>query len=232
MKILFVGPSLPDANQFTGNDVIVRPPAIQGDVRRAVEAGVRTIGLVDGAFEYAAPVWHKEILYGLSKGVAIYGAASMGALRAVECRTFGMIGLGEIFEGYASGRLVDDADVALIYGPAELDYVSLSLPMVNVSATITRCANSGLITRREASQIEESARALFFKKRSWSHILASCLDTSAHRPNELRRILRHHYVDQKRQDALLLVDALRRDQRSASPQNRWVFNQTSLWRAG
>src|SRR5690606_23357386 len=107
MKILFAGPSLPDALRLCAGAVEARPPAAHGDVLAAVRAGATAIGIVDGNFEHVAPVWHKEILYALEAGVTVFGAASMGALRAAECDAFGMIGIGGIYEDYASGRRVD-----------------------------------------------------------------------------------------------------------------------------
>jgi hypothetical protein len=231
MKVLFVGPSLPEARRFVTDDIIVKPPAMQGDVRLAVDEGARAIGLIDGAFEYVAPVWHKEILYGLSKGVAVFGAASMGALRAAECHAFGMTGIGEIFAAYASETRVDDADVALLHGPEELGYVAVTIPMVNVDATVTSCCAHGLIDGREARHLKESARSLFFKVRSWNAIMANCPEIASARTNELLRILRHNYVDQKRADAMALIDALRQAG-TYSPSTHFEFNRTSLWRDG
>ena len=63
------------------------------------------IGLVDGRYEDIAAVWHKEILYAIEQGALVFGAASMGALRAAECADFGMIGVGAVFERYRSGEL-------------------------------------------------------------------------------------------------------------------------------
>ena len=37
-------------------------------------------------------------------GVRVYGAASMGALRAAELDAFGMVGIGKIYESYRVGR--------------------------------------------------------------------------------------------------------------------------------
>lgn len=231
MKVIFVGPSLPDARRFVAEDMIIRPPATQGDVRLAVDEGARAIGLIDGAFEYVAPVWHKEILYGLSKGVAIFGAASMGALRAAECHTFGMTGIGEIFKAYAAETLVDDADVALLHGPEELGYVAITIPMVNVDATLARCCADGLVSDREARWLKEIARSLFFKVRSWNTIVRNCPQISNTRTEELLRILNNKYVDQKKADAIALIEALRRSD-GRSPPPSFVFNQTSLWSDG
>ena len=45
---------------------------------KAVIEGATVIGLIDGFFENVASVWHKEILFALSEGVQVFGAASMG----------------------------------------------------------------------------------------------------------------------------------------------------------
>jgi hypothetical protein len=56
--------------------------------------------------------------WGLSKRIAFFGAASMGALRAVELEPFGMIGTGRVFEG--------DDEVGVLHGPAEIGYPTLT----------------------------------------------------------------------------------------------------------
>ena len=48
------------------------------------EAGYRRIGIIDGHFGNVPSVWHKEILFALSKGVEVSGAASMGALLQLQ----------------------------------------------------------------------------------------------------------------------------------------------------
>ncbi|RYG97907.1 MAG: antibiotic resistance protein, partial [Alphaproteobacteria bacterium] len=158
MKVVFVGPSLSNANDLSGHQIEIRPPAVQGDMLRAVRDGATVIGLVDGGFEYTAPVWHKEILYALSRRVAVVGAASMGALRAAECQPFGMVGVGRIFNDYASGELVDDADVALLHGPMEYGFRPITLPMVNIRATLKALEDRQIFTKVEADEFERIAR--------------------------------------------------------------------------
>jgi len=74
-------------------------------VLRALVDRPRVIGIVDGYFERVPAVWHKEILWAMSRGVHVLGAASMGALRAAELHPFGMVGVGAIFEGFRDGEL-------------------------------------------------------------------------------------------------------------------------------
>ena len=140
MKVVFAGPSLHGA-EFDPGDVVIRGPAEMGDLERAVAAGATAVGLVDGHYQQVGAVWHKEILFALASGVAVYGAASMGALRVSECEAFGMIPVGDIAHRYCSGELFDDADVALTNGPAELGFPPLTEAMVDVEAELY----SGLI---------------------------------------------------------------------------------------
>ncbi len=134
--------------------------------------GATVIGLIDGLYEDMAAPWHKEILFALENGAQVFGAASMGALRAAECAEFGMIGVGAVFERYRSGELDDDAAVAQLHAPEELGYLPLTEALVNVEATIERFLKLQAITEEEAERLDASARALFFKERTYPRILA------------------------------------------------------------
>lgn len=229
MKVLHVGPTLPDARQRAG-DLVVRGPAIQGDIFQAVEEGVTVIGLVDGGFEYTAPVWHKEVLYALSAGVTVLGAASMGALRAAECHVFGMLGVGKIFQDYLNGSRVDDSDVAQIHGPAELGWVPLSEPLVNVSATIDALMDKQFVSIDEASRLNAVARSIFFKDRTWRSIMESADFIEEERKHRITIALPACQINQKRADAIELLTVMSRlaDRRSA-PKLDWQFQRTTLW---
>jgi len=228
MRVVFAGPSLPDATEYTGPAVEIRPPAVQGDILNAVREGATAIGLIDGGFQYTAPVWHKEILYALSRGVVIAGAASMGALRAAECQSFGMVGLGRIFDDYASGAVVDDAAVALLHAPKELGFRAITVPMVNIRATVIRLRDQQIFSLEEAQEIEEIAATLFFKRRTWSALYSQCGKYGGDGAQARARICHGNYVDQKRLDAISLVRFVADAGRGVVP--AWTFQKTSLWR--
>jgi hypothetical protein len=86
-------------------------PAPLGAIYSAVQSGYTRIGLVDGLFGNVPSVWHKEILFALSNGVAVLGSSSMGALRAAELAPYSMIGIGRVYRYYRSGVLTDDDEV-------------------------------------------------------------------------------------------------------------------------
>lgn len=231
--VVFAGPSIPAVAAAAIADFDYRPPAAQGDVTRAVWAGAHVIGLIDGYFESVPAVWHKEILFALSSGVHVFGAASMGALRAAELDSFGMRGVGRIYEWYASGALDADDEVALVHGPAEMDYASLSEPLVNVRATLDSAVSSGELSAASAASVLSAAKGIFYKDRTWQRIVAAT-DSETPELNRFVRWLAGIKVDQKRLDAedLLRVVA---DFVSRSPvpfQATFSFERTDAWDLG
>lgn len=228
MKVVFVGPTVPDAAGLTDGKLTIRAPASQGDILRAVHDGAAAIGLIDGNFEYVAPVWHKEILFALSEGVAVFGSASMGALRAAECAAFGMAGIGEIYRQYATGELEDDSDVALLHAPEELGYAPLTLPLVNIRSTLRRLLEARSLSAEDAARIEEAASSVFYKERTFTAIAARASIVTSDDLDIDR--LRTSYVDQKRLDGLELLKVLasQPDVRQIAARD-WEFRSTSLW---
>lgn len=171
--VVFVGPSLRRAARAVHAGVVFAPPAAAGDVHRAVRAGARVVGLVDGVFEDRPTVGHKEILWALSKGVAVVGGASLGALRAVECAAYGMRGVGSVYADYRDGRRIDDHAVALIHAPEALDYAPLSEPLVTVDATLDAAQTAGVVTPTEADALRGCAEAIFYQALTWPALTAA-----------------------------------------------------------
>lgn len=225
MKVLFAGPSLSGQHpDLTG--IELRPPARQGDLHRAVHDGANAIGLVDGVFGFVPSVWHKEILFALSQGIRVLGGASLGALRAAECHGFGMEPVGQIARAYVDGVRYEDADVCLAHCPAELDFMPLSEPLVDVEATVSALLDLGHLTDEVAWRWLEAARDIYFADRT----IEAMLERSG-LPNGLADAYRHHRVGVKARDALELVDRLRSlpEHRGPSPPG-WAFNASDPWR--
>jgi hypothetical protein len=235
VKILFSGPSLhgfewssPDPQRAP---IERRGPAGQGDIARAVIEGATVIGLIDGRYEDVAAVWHKEILYALGEGVQVFGAASMGALRAAECADFGMVGIGTVFERYRLGDLSDDAAVAQLHAPEEMGWTPLTEALVNVEATLRRFRKLGAVTEDEVARLDASARALFFKERTYRRILAHAGLDRGERGRRLAELIRHCRVDVKREDALTLVGYLSYlEPTRQAPPAHWSLESTYTFR--
>jgi hypothetical protein len=210
--VIFLGPSLPLTEAREVIDAIYLPPAKQSDLLSAVTTyRPDIIGLIDGVFLSLPSVWHKEILYTIEQGVAVYGASSMGALRAAETDTFGMVGVGEIYRMYASGELIDDDEVVTVHGPEDTGYCRLSEPMVNVRATFCRAKNEGIIDNSVCEQLSAIAKSIYFPERTFPAIFrkAAAAGISPEKLDGMATFVKAKYVDLKRQDAILLLETLR-----------------------
>jgi len=100
------------------------PPAVRGDISKKAKAGTKIIGLIDGVFFNRAAVSHREIIGAMKSGATIVGGSSMGALRASELDSFGMIGVGKIYTCFKQGVIEADDEVAVAYNPITYEPVS------------------------------------------------------------------------------------------------------------
>jgi hypothetical protein len=210
--VVFLGPSLPVAAAREVLDAVYLPPAAQADLVSAVETHrPDVIGLIDGYFGQSLSVWHKEILYALDRGVRVYGASSMGALRAAETAPFGTVGVGTVYEMFASGELTDDDEVAVVHGLAETGYRNLTVPMVNVRVTLREAARAGVVTEDDRVRLEALAKAVFYQDRTYPAVFkrAAADGFPADRLAALREYVARHAADVKRDDALALLRTVR-----------------------
>jgi len=209
MKIvIFVGPSIPLAEASELCDAVFLPPAGQGDLISALhQYKPDRIGIIDGVFLQDLAVWHKEILEAMSAGCEVWGASSMGALRAAELHAFGMIGVGRVFAEYHSGRVIDDDEVAMAHGPAETGYFKISEPMINLRITAQAAVERGLMSEAEAAKLLKVCKAIYFPERTLPAILHQlCLEGyEAGALGRIRDAMTECYVDQKHEDARRLL---------------------------
>ncbi len=230
---IFAGPSLPPAARTAIPGVVWHPPAAQGDLYRAALGRPVAIGLIDGYFGSVASVWHKEILWAMAQGIHVYGAASIGALRAAELAAFGMHGVGEIFAAYRDGVLEDDDEVALLHGPVETGYLALSEPMVNLRASFAAAAAAGVVTATQSALLVACAKALFYQERRIPDIIAAAErhGLPAATAAALSAWLPGGRVDQKRSDALELAARLAAHLAAPPPPfaPAWRFAHTAQW---
>jgi hypothetical protein len=207
--VVFLGPSLSreEARQILP-EAIYLPPARRTDVASALQQYRPTaIGLIDGAFDQSLAVGHKEILRALTAGVAVLGAASMGAIRAAELDAFGMRGIGRIYDLYARGIIVDDDEVCVAHASADQGFVPLTVPLVNLRGMLD---GAQILTIAERAQVFELARSLHYAERTWPALLsaARAAGLDAHVLERLSE-LAASAVDLKADDARSLLAALR-----------------------
>jgi len=205
--IVYLGPSLPPATAAAVLAADYRPPIKRGDLPVGYDG---TIIIIDGEFQQSLSVSPKEILHLLDKGTRVIGAASMGALRAVELARYGMKGFGWVFEAYRSGRLEADDEVAVSYSPEDMR--CLTVPLVNVRRWLDELSAGGDIDEWTAAWLLERARRLFYADRTperlwatWSQVITK---------SELERVLAvtgGQITDVKAADALMALNTLVRE---------------------
>jgi hypothetical protein len=196
----------------------VLPPARAGDVLAALPARPLAIALVDGLFDTTPSVWHHELLAALDAGVAVFGGASMGALRAAELERHGVVGVGAIFRGYRDGAIADDAEVALLHGSAETGFRPLTVPLVTVRAAADAARARRLLRPREARALVAAAAAIHYTERTWQRVLGDAPLPDADR--ERLRAFLPGAPDPKAADAracIAAADAFVRARRAGAP---------------
>ncbi|ADO73300.1 TfuA-like protein [Stigmatella aurantiaca] len=233
--IVFCGPSLSPEEGRAVVDAVFLPPARQGDLYLAAREKPTAIGLVDGLFDQVNSVAHKEIRWAMSQEIHVLGGANMGALRAVELAAFGMEGVGTIFGWYQRGLIEDDDEVALIHGAAEDGHRPLSEPMVNIRATLSAAEASGVISSTLHGALLGIVKESFYPDRSYPMMLARARERGlgAGELEALRDFIGTRKVDQKRLDALRLLEVMR-DRFSAGAEPKKVLyhlSYTDAWQA-
>lgn len=232
---IFTGPTLPPAEAARILDAEYLPPAAIGDVYRVACGKPWAIGIIDGIFENIPSVWHKEILWAMAQGIHVFGAASMGALRAAELCAYGMVGVGRIFEAYRDGEIEDDDEVAVVHGPPELGYIQTSEAMVNIRATLRRAMAEGVIPPADGKVLIGLAKSLYYKQRGYDRLLTEAArhHLSPETIAALKAWLPANRVNQKRLDAIEMLEQIgRMSAAERTPKEvSYHFERTTFWMA-
>jgi len=210
-----LGPSLPpeEAKYILSSDkkreVVYAPPIRRGDIPKAVSEGFGIIGIIDGVFFRESAASPREIMEVLKSDVKIYGASSMGALRASELDRYGMIGIGKIYQWYRDGTLNSDDEVALSFDSEE--FIPISEPLVNIRETIKKATNQNIISLEESEIILKSAKSLYFPERRWDKIIKNSENALEKRLLDFSVFVKNNRVDIKKEDAMLLLKRIDED---------------------
>lgn len=200
--VIYLGPTLDRLEASRILDVDYLPPICRGDLGRLPE-NVKVVGIIDGEFFQKLAVSPKEIISTLDRGVRVFGASSIGALRASETHRYGTVGVGRIFTMFRDGVLDEDDEVALIYD-AET-FRSLSVPLVNIRYVLDAACMQGVIDSDEMGYLLNRLKTLYFPQRTYTALknlspaLAEFLD-------------RETIPDLKREDAIEMLQAIKMQQ--------------------
>jgi len=227
---VFLGPTLGVGAARETLEARYLPPARRGDVYRVMTSGVETIILIDGVFHNTPSVWQRELLDAMDEGIQLFGASSMGALRAAELHQLGMQGCGVVFEWYRDQLINGDDEVALLHTSEEFGYRGLSVPLVNIRYTLAQAVKEGQLTRELERGLLDYVKGLPYPLRTFESVLESPIlnDAAADEVAALTSYLATKRVDIKRQDAIGVlrhVKALPDVLAAALPEERRVKTQ-------
>jgi hypothetical protein len=231
---VFLGPTLPVAEAQAILPARYLPPVARGDVYGVtMRYNPDVIAIVDGMFTQKPSVWHKEILFALSKGVHVFGSSSMGALRAAELCHFGMEGVGRIFKAYQHGVYEDDDEVTVAHLSEADGFRATSDAMVNLREGLHWACAAGVISPETQRHLTQLAKNLFYTRRSWA-ALYHLGRQGGIPPVELAKLA--EFVDRerpdlKREDAIELLCHLEQASRKELPRRvpDFCFERTFHW---
>jgi hypothetical protein len=202
--VVYVGPSIDVAEAATILPwAEFRPPVRAGDLYVAWNQGASVLLVIDGQFLQEDALPPREVVDVAQDGALLYGASSMGALRAAECWPVGVRGVGVVYRLFRTGRLISDEEVA-VATDATRGFRATSVALVNVRYAVRKAARAGLLDRPAADAIVASARRLFYTDRTWATVLAG-----ADRAGDARLAEFCAGKDLKREDALRLLRTVR-----------------------
>ena len=179
--IVYTGLSLPfdEAKSILDStedvNVEYKRPIKRGDLSLALKENPDIIAIIDGVFHQSSAVGHKEILKVIKNGVKVYGASSMGALRASELDSLGMVGVGYVYNQYATGEVDSDDDVAVMLDSDTLE--ALSEPLINMKYVFTEAVKESIISESEKDELMNIAKKTYYPQRNYAKTLSdSSLD--------------------------------------------------------
>ena len=211
--IIYTGLSLPfdEAKEILdsteGIKVIYKRPLQRGDLSLALKEHPDIIGIIDGVFHQNSAVGHKEILNVLNNGIKVYGASSMGALRASELDTLGMVGIGYCYEQYANGIVDSDDEVAVMLDSQTLE--PLSIPLISMRYVFDNATDENIITDGEKEELLEIAKKTYYPKRNYGQTLAES-SLSEEKKDDLINFIRKS-PDIKKEDAKYLINHIKNE---------------------
>ncbi len=188
-------------------------PIKNGDIIKAVRLKPKIIIIIDGYFANHISIWHKEILFAISCGITVYGASSMGALRASELSQFGMIGFGEIYNLYDQNIIDGDDEVAVSIYKTN-DNIHTSIPLIDIRFTLEKHQHS--FTEKEVDSFIRDIKSIGYPLREWDYLLTdknfTCYRT-------LINYIKENYINQKLIDAENLLNHVKNNANVIIKQN-------------
>ena len=204
--VIFIGPTLSIDKAKEILDADYRPPAKKGDLLKLIPTAVKFVGLVDGYFLQDYPPTPIEV-YNLlrKKGILVFGSSSLGALRAVELKRFGMMGIGKIFNLFLKGIIDSDDEVAVTF-TGYREYQSDAL--IDIRYNLFLAQKKQIIDKNTKRNILRIAKKTYFPYRTYDDILEKSKKVFSLQKKQIEdfgEYISKHKVSLKEKDAIRLL---------------------------
>jgi len=204
IPIVFLGPSLSIEKARKIINAEFLPPAKKGDfIKLSLISEKKIIILIDGVFLQDYPPTPIEVFQVVNKNnFQVYGASSLGALRAVELEKFGMKGYGQVFELFKKNIINSDDEVAVTF---DNSYNLLSEAMIDIRYNLFLAFKKGIIDKETKQLITRTAKKIYFPFRSYENIVKKSIELYSDRRDTIEDF--HNFVSTQRQ-SLKELDAM------------------------
>ena len=198
----------------------VASPVAAGNLVADVRNGVHIAVIIDGTFFQSMALPPSEIIDSLRSGMKIYGAASMGALRASETDSHGMIGCGEIYRLIRTTDYFRDDLLGQALDPGT--GAALSIPWVDTHFNLQLMVANRELSAAEAELISLAGMAIHFSERTLEKYL---MEMRRRHPNDadLMRLTERAFCpslgSQKKRDAMAVLAQVAFDLQQTDRQN-------------
>lgn len=229
---VYLGPSLDReiAKQLLP-EAYYHPPVKCGDLISLLRLSPKKIIIIDGFYETVPTAWHKEILLAMEFGAAVWGAASIGALRAAELHPFGMRGFGQIYHAFKTGILTDDDEVAVLHGDEQNGFLAMNDSMVNIRYTCQEAFDKKIISAEMKERLITYCKGQFYPYRSlMKAVIALTREDPLMGDTFIAWLREHGLVDIKRQDAITVLRHCALHEDSDSPKRDYKTPMTMFLR--
>ena len=177
-KILFAGPTVaaaggPEVAAAAGFDV--RPPVKRGDLDMIATGEPGLVVVADGLFHQSLAVGHAELRRLLASGWRVWGLGSMGAIRAFEMSSFGMVGYGKVYGHFLADEDFQDDEVALLHTPGP-EFVSVTEPLIHIRYFLKYLEQRGALRAAEAQRVIDTLKTRWYGDRNLDAVVALVLE--------------------------------------------------------
>jgi TfuA protein len=211
-SLVFAGGSVSRDDVPPDADLVWAGPAEQGDMVAAVLEGFENILVIDGYFYTRFPCTTLEVMLALEYEVNVFGASSIGALRAVELDVWGMIGTGRVYEYLKKQEIKPYHIVAQTYDEVDRP---LTTPLIQIVYFLVCASSDGVVTREEHEALRAAVDEIHFTFLSFESFFLKAASVGALPPEKVA-VMREYYLakgaahfDIKKQDALELLTSFR-----------------------